>query len=163
MGRVLASFGVKGWIKVAPLSEDPHALFDHARWYFKALAAGEWIGREVVDIREHGGTLVAKVAGVDHREAAQQLRGQQIALPRDELPAPADDEMFIADLVGLRVVNREGVELGQVQDVQESGAHPLLHVVARDGRTRLIPYVDVTIDHVDREARTIGVDWGADY
>jgi 16S rRNA processing protein RimM len=106
---------------------------------------------------------VAKVAGVDHREAAQQLRGQQIALPRDELPAPADDEMFVADLVGLRVVNREGVELGHVQDVQESGAHPLLHVVAQDGRTRLIPYVEVTIDHVDREARTIGVDWGADY
>ena len=50
-----------------------------------------------------------------------------------------------------------------MQDVQESGAHPLLNVVAQDGRTRLIPYVEVTIDHVDREARTIGVDWGADY
>ena len=163
MGRVVASFGVKGWLKVAPLSTDPLALVDHANWYFKAPAASDWTARKVIDVRDHSGLLVAQVAGVDNREAAQALRGQLIAVPRDTLPAPAEDEIYLADLTGLRVINREGVELGEVRDVQESGAHPLLHVVATDGRTRLIPYVDAMIDSVDREARTISVDWGVDF
>jgi 16S rRNA processing protein RimM len=163
MGRVAAPFGVKGWLKVAPLSADPLALVDHANWFFKAPAAGDWIARSVEEVREHSGKLVAKIAGVDSREAAQALRGLQVALPRDDLPAPADDEIYIADLAGLRVINREGIELGQVQDVQESGAHPLLRVVAQDGRARLIPYVEAMIDSIDRDARTISVDWGADY
>lgn len=163
MGRVIASFGVKGWLKVAPLSADPQALVEHASWFFRAPAAVDWVGRKVVDVREHSGLLVAQVAGVADREAAQQLRGYEIAVPRSTLPAPAADEMYVADLVGLRVVNREGVELGNVEDVQESGAHPLLRVVAADGRARLIPYVEALVDGVDREARTISVDWGADY
>jgi len=163
MGRVAASFGVKGWFKVLPLSSDPHALIGHPRWYFKAADAGAWTERAIADVREHSAMLVAKIAGIDSREAAQMLRGEQVALPRASLPAPADDEMYVADLVGLRVVNREGVELGSVQDVQESGAHPLLRVVATDARERLIPYVGAIVDGVDRETRTISVDWGAEF
>lgn len=161
MGRVAASFGVKGWLKVLPLSSDPLALVEHPRWFFKAPTAGEWSERAVAEVREHSGMLVAKVAGVDSREAAQALRGQQVALPRDTLPEPAADEIYVADLSGLRVVNREGVELGDVKDVQESGAHPLLRVVSGDGRERLIPYVAAMIDGIDRDARTISVDWDA--
>lgn len=161
MGRVAASFGVKGWMKVMPLSADPLALMDHAGWFFEA--AGAWMERAVVDVREHSGVLVAKVAGVDSREAAQALRGQYIALPRESLPPPAEDEIYVADLAGLRVINREGVELGQVEDVRESGAHPLLQVVTPDGRVRLIPYVDAMIDGIDRDARTISVDWREDW
>ncbi|MEP7061192.1 MAG: ribosome maturation factor RimM [Betaproteobacteria bacterium] len=162
MGRIAASFGVKGWFKVLPLSSDPLALIDHRRWFFRtAEAAGEWAAREIDDVREHSGMLVAKIAGIDSPEAAQVLRGQQVALPRDSLPAPAEDEIYVADLVGLRVVNRAGIELGDVQEVQETGAHPLLRVVAVDARERLIPYVDVMIDGLDRDARTLSVDWDA--
>ena len=86
-----------------------------------------------------------------------------MALPRDALPAPADDEIYVADLVGLAVVNREGVALGRVTEVRDGGAHPLLYVTAPDGGLRLIPYVDAVIRAVDRDAATIDVEWGADY
>jgi 16S rRNA processing protein RimM len=161
MGRVAASFGVKGWFKVVPLSSDPLALLDHQRWFFGTTDAGEWTVRAIDDVREHSGMLVAKIAGIDSPEAAQVLRGQQVALPRDSLPAPAHDEIYVADLVGLRVVNRAGIVLGDVQDVQESGAHPLLRVVGDDGRERLIPYVAAMVDGLDRDARTLSVDWDA--
>ena len=165
IGRVAASFGIKGWLKVLPLSADPHALLAHDRWFCKAQAAAatDWTPYRVLEARGHGATLVAHFEGIDSPEVAQQLRGLEIALPRATLPAPADDEIYIADLVGLGVVNREGVELGKVTDVQESGAHPLLHVAGPDGRVRLIPYVGATIDGIDRAARTIAVDWGVDY
>lgn len=164
MGRVAASFGVKGWLKVLPLSADPHALLAHDRWFCKAAAgAEEWTACRVLEARGHGATLVAHFEGIDSPEVAQQWRGREIALPRAALPAPADDEIYIADLVGLGVVNREGIELGKVTEVRESGAHPLLHVAAPDGRVRLIPYVGATIDGIDRAARTIVVDWGVDY
>ncbi len=163
MGRIAASFGVKGWVKVLPLSSDPHALLAHPRWYFRAGEAGEWNAREIADVREHSSVLIASIRGVDSREAAQSLRGQWVGLLRASLPAPADDEMYVTDLIGLRVVNREGIELGVVREVQESGAHPLLRVAAADDRVRLIPYVDAIVDAVDRDARTIGVDWGEDY
>ena len=163
MGRVLASFGVRGSLKIAPLSEDPATLASHRTWFMRGPAGGDWIERRVSDVRAHGDTFVASIAGIDSREAAQALRGYEVALPREALAAPADDEIYVADLVGLAVVNREGAALGKVTEVRDSGAHPLLYVTAQDGRLRLIPYVDAVIRAVDRDAATIEVDWGADY
>ena len=163
MGRIAAAFGVKGWVKVLPLSADPLTLISHSRWFLQAAGSGRWNERVVDEVRDHSGMLVAKISGVDSREAAHALRGQQVALARSSLPPPADDEIYVAELAGLRVVNRDGIELGTVQDVQESGAHPLLQVVAADGQARLIPYVNAIVDGVDRQARTISVDWEADY
>ena len=91
---------------------------------------------------------------------------REIGVPREELPAPAEDEMYWADLIGLAVVNREGVALGTVEAVDEFGAHPVLRVAdvtAEPARKRLIPFVDALIDSVDRAAGRITVDWQPEY
>lgn len=162
MGRVVGSFGVRGWVKVAPLSADPAALLDHPTWWLKAPGADAWQETKVTEARAHGATLVAELEGGVSREEAAARKGSEIGLPRALLPAPSADEMYVSDLVGLDVVNRQGVTLGRVVAVQDYGAHPVLQVVAGTER-RLIPFVAAYVDHVDLPARRIDVDWQADY
>ena len=164
MGRIAAPHGVRGAIKVQPHSADPSALLAHPQWWVRPhVARGDWVPYRVLEGRPQAGLLVATLEGVASREAAGALRGADVGLPRDWLPALADDEHYQADLVGMAVVNRSGERLGKVSGFAESGAHPIVRVTADDGAQRLIPWVAQYVDRVDVEARRIDVDWPADY
>ncbi|HEY0664337.1 MAG TPA: ribosome maturation factor RimM [Thiobacillaceae bacterium] len=159
MGRIAAPFGVKGWVKVQPYSEDPGALMDFESW---RIGRGDVQAHYSVEaVQDHGNVLVAKLAGIDDRDAAHALRGQEVSVARSALPAPAEDEYYWSDLLGLCAVNREGVELGKVESLLETGAHDVL--VVKGKREHLIPFVAAFVGKVDLEGRTIEVDWGEDY
>ena len=170
MGRIAAPFGIRGWVKVAPWSEDPATLLAHAVWYLREPdatapdARASWRAVEVVSARPHANVLVAELRGVASREAAAALRGHEIGLPREALSAPAGNEYFWTDLEGLEVVNRAGVILGRVTAVTSNGAHAILRVAGEDRvAERLIPFVPAYIDRVDAERRRIDVDWEPDF
>jgi 16S rRNA processing protein RimM len=164
MGRIAAPYGVRGWLKVQPWSEDPSTLLAHTVWWLRAPdGSGPWREAEVVNARPHGAGLVAELRGVSTREAALALRGCQIGLPRAVLEALGVDEHYWADLEGMAVVNRDGVPLGRVEEVAASGAHPILRVVDESRIERLIPFVAAYIDRVDATAGRIDVDWQPDY
>ncbi len=162
LGRVLGAFGVRGAVKVTPLSEAPDTLVGQPVWFLRKDGS-EPRAHAAREVRLQGDAVVAMLEGVADREAAMALRGTEVLVPREALAPLAEDEMYVADLVGLAVVNREGAALGEVVAVDEFGAHPVLRVRSGDGRTRLIPYVAALVDGVDRDARTIVVDWGIDY
>ena len=165
MGRVAAPFGIRGWVKVAPWSEDPATLLAHPVWYLREPGAtSQWRATDVVGARMHAKVLVAELRGVESREAAAALRGYEIGLAREVLSAPARNEYFWTDLEGLDVVNRTGVKLGQVVAVTSNGAHAILRVAERSGASeRLIPFVPAYIDRVDADERRIDVDWEPDF
>lgn len=166
MGQVLVPFGILGWIKIRPFTALPDALLAYRRWWLKPPGSQSWHEVSQLAGRVHSDTVLAQLAGVDSREAALALRGAEIGLPRAALPAVQDDQIYWADLVGLDVVNREGVVLGRVVAVQDFGAAPILRVAsADDGRQdeRLIPFVPAYVDRVDLSARRIEVDWLPDY
>ena len=159
MGRIAAPFGIKGWIKVQPYSEDPGTLMDFASW---RLGRGEQQAHYSVEaVQDHGKALVAKLAGIDDRDAAYALRGQEISVAKRDLPPPEENEFYWSDLIGLTVVNREGIELGKVDSLMESGANDLL--VVKGAREHLIPFVAAFVGKVDLEGGTLEVDWGEDY
>lgn len=159
MGRIAAPFGVKGWVKVQPYSEDPAALMDFESW---RVGRGELHRQYTVEaIQDHGNALIAKLGGIDDRDAAYALRGQEISVARAELPVPEENEFYWSDLIGLKVVNREGIELGSVTDLLETGAHDVL--VVKGQREYLIPFVAAFIGKVDTAEGIIEVDWGEDY
>jgi 16S rRNA processing protein RimM len=162
MGRVAAPWGVRGWIKVQPFTEAAAALLDYPAWWIVG-DDGEARPRRVIEGRQHADTLVARLEGIDTREDAARYRGREVAVPRESLPGVEDDEVYLADLVGLEVVNRGGDALGRVADVSQNAAQPILRVVARDGTERLIPCVPAIVDEVDLESARITVDWQADY
>jgi 16S rRNA processing protein RimM len=163
MGRVAAPHGVRGSIKVQPLCADPATLLDLPQWWLRRRDAGDWSPYRVVGCRLHSAVLVAELEGVVTREAAGVLRGAHVGVPRELLPAPAEDEYYRADLVGMSVVNRGGCSLGRAVEFVDSGAHPILRVASDDGTERLIPWVAQYVDRVDVAARRIDVDWAEDY
>jgi 16S rRNA processing protein RimM len=159
MGRIAAPFGVKGWVKVQPYSEDPDALMDFESWCVGRGA--QQVQYTVEAIQDHGNALVAKLAGIDDRDAAYALRGQEISVARSDLPPPEENEFYWSDLVGLAAVNRDGIELGTVTSLLETGAHDVLVVQVK--REHLIPFVAAFVGRVDLAGGTIEVDWGEDW
>ncbi|MBT9568882.1 MAG: ribosome maturation factor RimM [Thiobacillus sp.] len=159
MGRVAAPFGIKGWVKVQPFSEDPGTLLDLESW--RIGRGAEHREYTVEAAQDHGKAMVAKLEGVDDRDQAYALRGMEISVARGSLPPPADDEYFWSDLIGLTAVNRDGITLGTVDSLMETGAHDLL--VIKGKREYLIPFVGQFVGKVDVAGGQIEVDWGEDY
>jgi 16S rRNA processing protein RimM len=180
VGRVLDAWGVKGWVKVLPHSAEPEALFAAKDWLLQAPEAKFRPGFSVFsgtvsitldECKVHSNTVVAKIAGIDDRNLAEALRGARIFLPRSSFPRASTDEYYWVDLIGLDVVNREGVSLGSVRDLMTTGPHAVLCVeyqaVAEDGTEaaaeRMIPFVAAYVDGVDIPGKRITVDWQPDY
>jgi 16S rRNA processing protein RimM len=162
MGRVAAPYGVRGWLKVQPFTGSAEALLAFPLWWIAGHEPGAPSPRRVIEGKLHGGSLVAKLEGIESREDAMRYRGRDVCVPREELPATAADEVYLHEVVGLEVVNRRGERLGVVEGVSESGIQPVLRVVA--GRVeRLIPFVPQIVQEVDLEASRLVVDWEADY
>jgi 16S rRNA processing protein RimM len=101
---------------------------------------------------------LVKLDGVDDRDAAEALRGQALTAPRDELPPPGPDEVYLSDLVGCAVVDREGAAIGSVSRVVDSGAQELLVVTRPDGREALVPFIAPIVVSVDEAGRRIVCD-----
>ena len=169
MGRVIAPYGVKGWLKVHAYTDDRATLLDYPAWWIRpragsAKAAGGWREFAIEASREHGAALIAQLAGIGDREAAAALKGADIGVPRAALPEADENEIYYSDLVGLTVMNRQGVPLGRVASVQDFGAHPVLCVTGAAGTAeRMIPFVGAYVDGVDVAAGRIDVDWQLDY
>jgi 16S rRNA processing protein RimM len=153
MGRVAGSYGVRGWIRV---DEAQEALAACRAW---------WIGGtefHVEQTKEHSGALLAKLEGLASREAALKLKGATVYVRRAALPEPQAGHYYLADLVGLEVVNERGEALGVVKRWTFNGAQDVMEV-ADDGKVRLLPWVPSVVRDVDLEKRQIHVEWGADW
>jgi len=159
MGRIAAPYGVKGWVKIQTFTETLDSLLDYPAWQIGNN--GQWRNAQVEEASVHGEFLVAKLKECNDRDAAFALRGQEIAVFRDELPEPEDNEYYWEDLIGLSVVNREGIKLGQVVKLLETGAHDVL--VVKNEKEHLIPFVEVYVLNVDLAQGRIEVDWQPDY
>ena len=163
MGRVTAPFGVKGWVKIYALTAELGNLRDYPVWWLGH--ADDWREMRVAAAKIHGNALIAQLAGVADRESAVALKGLEVAVPRAQMPDAGDAEYYWADLIGLRVVNRDAHEFGRVVRVMQTGANDVL-VVASGNRTEremLIPFTAGAIEQVDLAAGVISVDWGTDY
>ena len=161
MGRVVGSFGVKGWIKLKPFSGAPDALAVHDRWIVRSGEA--WCEMELEDFEVHSKGPVAKLAGCDAREGADALKGADVAIPREALAQAEEGSLYQVDLIGLQVVEEDGSPLGRVEGFFEAGDASVMVVAAEGGRERLIPFVDAFVKSVDREARRVTVEWKPEY
>ncbi len=159
MGRVAASYAVRGWIKVQPFTAYVDSLLDYPVW---RLGRGDvWREYPVLEAKVHGRFLLASLQGVTDRDAAEALRGLEIAVARAELPPPEEGEYYWDQLIGLEVINLQGQTLGRVEGLLETGAHDVLRI--RGEREYLVPFVSALVPTVDLGTRRIEVDWGLDY
>lgn len=179
LGRIQEAWGLKGWVHILPHSADTEALFASRQWFLQppearfARGFSAFTGTvlvSVAEIKTHSDSIVARLAGVDDRNVAEGLKGVRIFVPRSAFPAAPEGEYYWVDLIGLNVVNREGVPLGVVRDLMPTGPNSVLvleYTEEVDGQPqtaeRMIPFVSAYVDSVDQAARLITVDWGLDY
>ena len=159
MGRIAAPFGVKGWVRIQPNTAAPGNLLAYKSWWVGR--EGDWRETAVAEARVQDRAVVARLEGCDDRDAAAALRGKSVAVPREALPRTQSGEYYWADLIGLKVANTAGQDLGQVTGMLQTGANDVL-VVAGE-RERLIPFIAEVIREVDPAAGIVRVEWGADY
>lgn len=159
MGRVIGVYGVRGWVKVRSHTRDRAGILDYDRWLVRR--ADQWQEFGLAEGRVHGAGLVARLEGITERSAAATLVGADIAVRKSQLPAPEGGAYYWTQLEGMKVINVQGVELGKVSGLFETGANDVMVVIGE--RERLIPFVRGVIKKVDLAAGTMHVDWDADF
>jgi 16S rRNA processing protein RimM len=165
LGRIVAPFGIQGWVRISPYGDDPLTWADMPQWWMAQdpdAPAAEWKPVALRDCKEHGGGLIALFEAHQDRNLAESLKGWYVGAPRNVLPATGDNEYYWADLTGLSVENVDGEQLGKVAGLLSTGAHEVLRVV--DGDTeRLIPFVAAYALDVNLDQGLIRVDWQKDW
>lgn len=159
VGEIAGVYGVRGWVRIRSFTDPVANLLDYQPW---VLGDGERKQQvTLVDGRVHGPGLIARIAGIEDREAAAALHGELISVDREQLPETRG-EVYWADLEGLQVVTVDGVQLGRVDHLLETGANDVL--VVRGERERLIPFVrDRVIRDIDLGNRCLTVDWDPEF
>ena len=160
LGKVGAVFGVRGWVKLWSFTDPIENLLEYRE--FELGQEGRWRAARLAEGRKQGKGLAARFEGVEDRDAAAALVGAELAVPRSRLPAPAAGEYYWADLVGLEVVNRDGVRLGRLEQMMATGANDVM--VVKGERERLLPFLPGRfVDEVDLEGGRIIVDWDPEF
>jgi 16S rRNA processing protein RimM len=176
LGRITGVYGVKGWVKVFSYTEPMEAIVDYSSWYIRPERQNQapWTRVQLKAGKRHAKTVVAKLEHCNDRDAAMAYIGTEIAIELKQLESLKEkNEYYWRDLIGLRVINQQNVELGVVKSLLETGANDVLVVVSEreseetskvESRERLIPWtMNNAIIAIDQEQGIIRVDWDADF
>ena len=155
VARIGAAHGVRGEVKFWPFTEDPEAALDYGPLE-TADGARQF---EIESLRPQKDFFVARIKGIDDRNAAEALRNVELFVPRDRLP-PIEDEdtWYYADLVGLAAVTPDGDALGTVLAIHNFGAGDVIEIaLAGSSKTLMLPFIEAAVPDVDLAARRITV------
>jgi 16S rRNA processing protein RimM len=162
VGRVRKAHGIRGEVVVEPITDAPDAVFASGHRVYAGTASGDLAPNRaelhVASSRPFNEGLLVAFAEVPDRNAAETWRGRYLLLPADELPPPADDEVYVHELPGMRVELASGEVVGTVEETYELPQGLALDVrraAPREAETVLILFDERTIASLDREARVI--------
>jgi 16S rRNA processing protein RimM len=162
VGRVRRAHGIRGELVVETTTDAPGAIFAAGRRVFVGTAAGDLApgAREMLVLyaTPFKGGLIVAFEGIDNRTAAESWRNRTFVVPADEIEPPSDGEIFIHDLVGMRVIRTMGDEIGEVSEVFELPQGLVFEVRRLDGKPVMLQFNAQTVTKVDAENRIITVD-----
>jgi 16S rRNA processing protein RimM len=160
VGKISGVFGVKGWVKVFSYTEPRENILSYKHWLLKKGSQDNSV--KVISGQLQGKNVVAQIEGVTDRDLALLLMGWEVYITHEQLPTLAKGEYYWTDLIGLDVENLEGVQLGKVDSLFETGANDILLV--KGERERALPFIKgQTVVSIDVAERKIIVDWDADF
>jgi 16S rRNA processing protein RimM len=162
VGRVRRAHGIRGELVIETHTDRPDAIFAAGRRVYAgtrdgALSPGQQ-ELHVLRATPFKGGLIVAFAGIDSRTAAEAWRDRYFLVPESEVDPPSSDEVFIHDLIGMRVVRVAGDEVGSVSEVLELPQGLLIEVTRPGAKPVLLPFNDVTVTEVNAEQRVITVD-----
>lgn len=150
LGKIATAHGVRGLVKIRCEADDPHLLDEHGPVYTSATGQDTLTLTMKNSLGNTGGKYwLAEVAGIADRDAALALGGTELWIDRDQLPQlEDDDEFYIDDLVGLKVVNTTGKDVGKVIGVNNFGAGDLLEIQPESGESFFLIFTNENVPEV---------------
>jgi 16S rRNA processing protein RimM len=142
-------------------TDPPDGLLEYPQWVLRG-GSGERVTRKLAEGHPHGDRLVARLDGIEDREAAARLTGSVIEVQRADMPTLGKREHYRADLVGLSVRNLEGVDMGHVAQFVDAPTGPVMVVKDTDGREHWVLATREYLRKVEVDAGLILVDWPLD-
>jgi 16S rRNA processing protein RimM len=154
VAKIGAAHGVRGEVRLWPYTQDPMAIAAYG-----PLETEDGRGTfEIESVRAGKDHLIARLKGVDDRNAAERLTNVELYVPRDRLPPVANDEFYYSDLIGLDVMNEKGEQIGTVHAVHNFGAGDVIEITPLgSGETVMLPFTETTVPAVDLEKKQIVV------
>ena len=158
IGQIGAVFGVKGWLHVKSYAQPAKNILRYKPWYIDGKTV------EIRELKPHGDGFIVQLTGVNDRDAAQSWKGREIEVSRSILPPADAGEYYWHDLIGLKVINPEGVELGRVSSLFETGSNDVLVVRTEQNEKDelLIPFIKDTVGDIDLKTGVLVADWPID-
>lgn len=155
VGIITSTHGVRGEVKVYPTTDDPRRF---RRLKEVVLDTGkEKMNLEIEGVKFFKQFVILKFKGLDNINDIEKYRQKSLYVTRKNAVRLQRDEYFIADLIGLKVQDEDGKELGMVKDVIETGANDVYEVEMADGKSLLLPAIKQCILNVDVENGTMQV------
>ena len=159
VGKINGFFGVQGWVKIFSYTEPRKNILKYRPWFF--IDNGTYKVIEITTGREQSKTIVAHVKDIDNRDQAGQLIGKDLYIDKDQLPELSDNEHYWHELNEFRVINKNGVDLGVVNYLVDTGSNNVL--VTKGDKEHWIPYIEPYLVSVDKQNRVITVDWNENF
>jgi 16S rRNA processing protein RimM len=161
VGRARRAHGIRGELAVEVITDAPDAVFASGARVFAGTTTGDLAPERaelhVVRASPFKGGMIVSFREITDRTEAERWRDRYFLVPASELPAPEGDQIYVHELIDMRVVLQSGEEIGTVIDVYELPQGLTLDVRRQEG-TVMLPFSDQVVTHVDREGRVITVD-----
>lgn len=154
IGAVAGAHGVRGEVKIKSFTANPAKIAAYG-------PVEDESGARQFKVKVRGqvrGMVIARLEGVEDRNAAEALRGLRLYVARDRLPRPKRGEWYLVDLVGLAVEREDGTAIGTVKSVQNHGAGDIVEVERSDGQTLFLPFTKRAVPEVDIDGGRMIVD-----
>lgn len=149
VGVISSTHGVRGEVKVYPTTDDPERFLDLAQ---VTLDTGrEQITLEIQNVKFFKNMVILKFKGYDNINDIEKYKGKDLLIHRDQAVKLKEDEYFVTDLMGLKVVSEEGTVLGILKEVIPTGANDVYVVQPENGKELLLPAIKDCILNVDLE------------
>lgn len=149
IGKIIAPHGVRGDIRIQPLTDFPERFAD-----LKKISLEDGTVLEITDVRNHKGQILAKFKNYNDRNLVEQLRGKLITVPRNQAVVLPKGHFYIFDLIGLEVFEESGNFLGNLTDVLQTGSNDV-YVVEKSDSTKpiLIPALKKVVLDINIETK----------
>ncbi len=146
LGQIVAAHGVRGHVLIRTYTDAPEDIASYGPVWDEP---GER-QFDIAVVRATAKGVIAHIAGVDDRNAAEALRGTRLFIERERLPATGVEEFYHSDLIGLTAARPDGTPIGEVIAVHNFGAGDILEIRLADVRTtEMVPFTRAFVPDVD--------------
>lgn len=153
VGQIVNTFGVKGFVKVKPFTDDAERFEELKTVYICKKDGMQKV--EIQEVKYHKNMVLLKIKGIDDMNEAEKVKGLYLKIDRKDAKKLPKDTYFIADLIGLDVYSDENKYLGKVEDIFSTGANDVYVVKNDEGKQILLPSIPEVLKTIDLENEKI--------